>query len=64
MLFVDDFLVGAAFMRRYPMREAAPDLYYVYYATLALYQHQGPVWDEWNKRLKAVLLQIQRRDGA
>ena len=57
-------LEGARFMERYPMREADPDLYYVYYATLALYQHQGPVWDKWNKRLKAVLPQIQRRDGS
>ena len=56
-------LEGASFMRRYPMREVNPDLYYVYYATLALYQHQGPVWDEWNKRLKTVLPQIQRKDG-
>jgi hypothetical protein len=56
-------LEGARFIGRYPMREANPDLYYVYYATLALYQHQGPVWDEWNKKLKAVLLQIQRKDG-
>ena len=56
-------LEGARFMGRYPMREVNPDLYYVYYATLALYQHQGPVWDEWNKKLKTVLLQIQRKDG-
>ena len=57
-------LEGAAFMRRYPMREAGPDLYYVYYATLALYQHQGPVWDEWNRQLKTLLPKIQRKDGA
>ncbi|MED5586631.1 MAG: hypothetical protein VYB61_09770, partial [Verrucomicrobiota bacterium] len=57
-------LEGAAFMRRYPMREVDPDLYYVYYATLALYQHQGPVWDEWNRKLKTALPRIQRKDGA
>lgn len=41
-----------------------PDLYYVYYATLALYQHQGPIWVTWNERLKATLLSIQSKDGS
>ncbi|MFP6873295.1 MAG: hypothetical protein VCA55_07260, partial [Verrucomicrobiales bacterium] len=54
---------SARFMKKYPMKTEAPDLYYVYYATLALYQHQGPVWDEWNARLKATLPRIQRKDG-
>lgn len=27
----------------HPMKSSKSDLYYVYYATLALYQHQGPI---------------------
>jgi hypothetical protein len=37
--------------------------YYWYYATLALFQHQGPAWDTWNESLKRELLAHQRRDG-
>ncbi len=62
---VDPRMVESArFMKKYPMKTEAPDLYYVYYATLALYQHQGPVWDAWNARLKTTLPLIQRKDGA
>lgn len=46
-----------------PMNVRTPDFYHVYYATLALYQHQGPVWLEWNEKLKETLPLIQRKDG-
>ncbi len=39
------------------------DLYYYYYATLAVYQRQGSDWDRWNKALQHELLRSQRRDG-
>jgi hypothetical protein len=39
------------------------NLYYYYYATLALYQRQGSDWDRWNTSLQRELLQLQRRDG-
>ena len=51
-------------LKRYPMKASKPDLYYVYYATLALYQHQGPVWTDWNKQLQEVLPLIQKKTGA
>ena len=44
---------SAILMKRYPIRNNNPDLYYVYYGTLALYQHQGSIWEQWNKSLKA-----------
>lgn len=47
-----------------PMNVRTPDFYHVYYATLALYQHQGPVWLEWNEKLKETLPLIQRKGGA
>jgi len=40
-----------------------PNTYYWYYATLALFQHQGRVWDTWNEAIKRQLLDNQRRSG-
>lgn len=37
--------------------------YYWYYATLALYQTQGPMWTRWNEALQRELLKRQRTDG-
>ena len=38
--------------------------YYAYYGTLALYQHQGPVWGDWNDRLKETLPRLQNKNGS
>lgn len=50
------------------LRERLPNLnevnyYYWYYGCLALYQHQGAVWEEWNARMRPIFLKGQRRDG-
>ena len=45
------------------MNVRSPGFYYVYYATLALYQHQGPIRTEWNDQLKETRPLIQRKDG-
>ncbi len=37
--------------------------YYWYYATLALFQHQGEAWAHWNERVKDQLVAHQRTDG-
>jgi hypothetical protein len=47
-----------------PDWQAQPNTYYWYYATLALFQHQGAAWPVWNKALTAQLLTHQRKDGA
>lgn len=39
------------------------NFYYWYYGSFALYQHQGPIWEEWNSRMKPLLLKRQRLDG-
>ena len=39
------------------------DFYFDYYATLALYQHQGPIWQQWNENLKEIYLTLQRTTG-
>ena len=54
---------SAAALKMRPMNVRNPDFYYVYYATLALYQHQGPVWTGWNEQLKETLPLIQRKEG-
>ena len=40
-----------------------PNTYYWYYASLALFQHQGDAWKTWNRRLSKQLVKHQRRDG-
>ena len=47
-----------------PMKIRRPDYYYIYYATLALYQHQGPIWRDWNVSLKDVLPNLQEKTGS
>ena len=39
------------------------DFYYWYYGALSLFQHQGPVWEEWNSRLKKRLMHDQVKSG-
>ena len=41
----------------------SPDFYYWYYASLSLYQHQGPVWEEWNQKMKPIWLNLQETTG-
>lgn len=53
---------GAEYLGRHKFNNN-PDYYYVYYATLALYQHQGPVWKEWNDKLKDTFPRIQNKIG-
>jgi hypothetical protein len=40
-----------------------PDYYFWYYGTLALYQHQGPIWEEWNNRMRPILVNGQVTQG-
>ena len=54
---------SARHLKLHPMETSRPDLYYVYYATLALYQHQGPIWTAWNEQLKVNLPLIQKTVG-
>ena len=37
--------------------------YFWYYGSLALFQHQGSVWEEWNRRLRPILVSSQNRSG-
>ncbi|MFM8582776.1 MAG: hypothetical protein ACKOFW_14895, partial [Planctomycetaceae bacterium] len=44
-------------------RLSQPDLYYWYYATLALFQEGGPAWEKWNTALQGALIDDQRTQG-
>jgi hypothetical protein len=55
---------GAEYLGQKKLKAPNPDFYYVYYATLALYQHQGVRWHEWNEDLKKTLPLIQKKEGA
>ncbi|MBL8764068.1 MAG: PD40 domain-containing protein [Phycisphaerae bacterium] len=55
---------SAAFVLSQPprWRDGAPTHHW-YYATLALFEHQGEAWREWNEALVPELLAHQRRDA-
>ena len=55
---------GAAFLKTRMLAANKVDFYFDYYATLSLYQHQGPIWTEWNKNLKEVYVTLQHKTGA
>ena len=48
---------------RSPPDRSHPNAYTWYYATLASFHAGGPQWDDWNARLQAALLPLQRHDG-
>ena len=54
---------SAAFISRSLPEWENANTYYWYYATLALFQHQGEVWERWNAQLKPLLIENQNSDG-
>ncbi len=62
----DDPRMGesADVLKARPINVNNPAYYYLYYGTLALYQHQGPIWADWNERLKETLPRLQNKTGA
>ena len=55
---------SAAYIKAHMLKANRVDFYYDYYATLALYQHQGPVWEEWNESMKKIYVALQHANGA
>ena len=53
----------AFILEHLPDWERGPSTYYWYYATLALFQHQGEAWTIWNRTLTAALVSNQRTAG-
>ena len=54
---------AVTFVMQEPPGEGPANLYYWYYATLALFQVQGQAWQTWNAALQEQLLRRQRNDG-
>jgi hypothetical protein len=50
-------------LQHLPNWESDPNTYFWYYASLALFQHQGREWTVWNEALTGELLAKQRQDG-
>jgi hypothetical protein len=52
--------------RRLPVWEPKSgkvDMYYWYYATLAMFQVGGPEWNSWNSKLQSAVIDTQRTDN-
>ena len=47
----------------YTPRAGECNLYYAYYATLALHHYGGEHWEPWNSGLQEMLVRIQSREG-
>jgi len=54
---------GDYVLQELPGQGEQMNLYYWYYATLAMYQLQGKYWDAWNEALQATLLPRQETSG-
>lgn len=55
---------AAAFIvQELPGQGGQSNLYYWYYATLGLYQHQGREWQRWDEAMQTTLVRNQRTEG-
>ena len=51
---------AAAFLLRNPSDRAETfNIYYLYYGTLAMYQHGGAAWSAWNARVRDQIVARQ-----
>jgi hypothetical protein len=53
-----------ALVKNHPLDVDQSDVYYWYYATQTLHHYGGPLWEEWNNRLKVDVPAIQVKQGA
>ena len=61
----DERQAGSAdYLRAFLPNPRNVNYYYWYYGALALHQHQGEIWLEWNKKMKEVLRESQTLEGA
>lgn len=60
--FLDDGIKQIAHWG-YALKEGECNLYYAYYATLALHHYGGEHWDSWNSGLQEMLVRTQARQG-
>lgn len=56
-------LEATEYLQRHLPRLSAPDEYYWYYGTLAMFQYGGEPWERWNEALRDQLVRLQRPGG-
>lgn len=54
---------SAAYVLRNPSDRGKANVYYWYYATLALYQHGGEPWARWNAGMRDRITDLQHESG-
>ncbi|MDG3005215.1 hypothetical protein [Paludisphaera mucosa] len=54
---------AAAYLLKHESDKGGTNVYYWYYATLAMYQHGGRPWAQWNDRVRNRLVSLQRTAG-
>lgn len=54
---------AVSYLRSNLPRLSVYDEYYWYYGTLAMFQHDGQAWEEWNGALRDRLIGLQRTQG-
>ncbi len=54
---------AAAFLLRNPSDRGDYNVYYLYYGTLAMYQHGGDAWSTWNGRVRDQVVARQHTSG-
>lgn len=54
---------AANYLQQHLPRLSAPDEYYWYYGTLAMFQYGGEPWEKWNASLRDQLVRLQRPGG-
>ncbi|MEJ7595582.1 MAG: prenyltransferase/squalene oxidase repeat-containing protein [Planctomycetaceae bacterium] len=52
-----------AYLMRNPPRLSDMNFYYWYYGTLAMYQHGGKPWQDWNSSVRDMLVELQVQSG-
>ncbi|MBL8851341.1 MAG: hypothetical protein JNG89_16785 [Planctomycetaceae bacterium] len=55
---------AVSFLQRSLPQRTQMNFYYWYYGSLAMRQYGGDEWTQWNDRLRDLLIQEQRQDGA
>lgn len=50
-------------VENHPIDTREADVYYWYYATQALHHYGGPLWKQWNEKMKATLPTRQEKQG-